>query len=417
MLKTAHYIIAFFACTFVWGQEYLESGYYPFINYQDNHIHLGQASALDYFFTNLDSLAKGEDKQINIVQIGDSHIQADFLSNHLRKRTQTTFHFGNGGKGFIFPYRLAKTNNPYSYHISYTGKWTGQRNSVSKHKYDWGVSGIVATTSNSKASFTVKLNTSKTDTNVSYNANNVRLYYPVNSPKSYEVYIKQGDDKIEGKIDSLGGYIEFELDTVVEKIRFQLRKTNSGQKNFHIEGILLNNDENGIVFHSIGVNGAQYKSYLRCPKFTQHLKTLNPHLIILSLGTNDAYHSPFNSQEFAGMVNQLLNWIREASPQTSILLTCPGDNLQKRTRYNPNNVTATEVLFQIAKKRNLATWDLHKIMGGKESIRYWNAYELAQNDFLHLTPKGYLLQGELLFQALIMDTYFGNRQQILSTKH
>lgn len=401
----------------LFAQEDLEQGYYPFIDYTENHICFGQKTALSYFFKNLDSLAQGEDKQVNIVQIGDSHIQADFFSNHLRKRAQKNFHFGNGGKGFIFPYRLAKTNNPSSYYVSYTGKWEGKRNSVSKHKYDWGVSGIAATTYNSSASFSIKLNTKHQDSLLHYTTNNIRVYYPVTSSKMYSIFVQQGDSLLVGTIDTLGGYIEFKLDTLVEKVKFKFKKTETSQSKFSIEGILLNNDESGIVYHSIGVNGAQFRSYLKCPKFVQHLKTLDPHLIILSLGTNDAYGTPFNPTDFRKMVNQLLDWIQEASPNTSILFTCPGDNLRKRKYKNHDNEKAGMILFDISKKRNMAAWDLFKVMGGLSSIHQWNAQGLSQNDFLHMTSKGYILQGELLFQALIMDAYFGQHQQILKSKN
>ena len=55
------------------------------------------------------------DKQgvINIVHIGDSHIQADYFSGMLRMCLQKQF--GNAGRGLIFPYKVAKTNEPYNY--------------------------------------------------------------------------------------------------------------------------------------------------------------------------------------------------------------------------------------------------------------------------------------------------------------
>ncbi len=328
---------------------------------------------------------------------------------------QKNFHFGNGGKGFIFPYRLAKTNNPNTYHVSYTGKWEGQRNSVSKHKYDWGVAGISATTYNSSATFSIKLNTKYQDTLLHYSTNNIRVYCPVTSPKIFSIFVQQGDSLLTGRIDTLGGYIEFNLDTLVEKVTFKLRKTEATQNKFSVEGIFLNNDENGIIYHSIGVNGAQFRSFLKCPKFVQHLSTLDPHLIILSLGTNDAYGTPFDTNNFRGMVNQLIKWIREASPNSSILFTCPGDNLRKKRYKNLDNERAGKVLFEIAKKENIAVWDLFQVMGGLSSIYKWQEQGLSGHDFLHMSSRGYILQGELLFQALIMDTYFGQHEQILKT--
>lgn len=409
-------ILLFFTSFFVIAQEELEKGFYPFINYSDNHVFLGQEKALTYFFENMDSLAKGEDKQINIVHIGDSHIQADFFSNQIRKRSQTTFHLGNGGKGFIFPYPLAKTNNPNSYRVSYTGKWVGERISVSKHNYDWGVSGVIATTTSPFSTFSIQLNTQE-DSSIYYNTNHIRVYYPVTDIHSYEIFIEKDDSLLTGKIDTLGGFIEFDLDTLVDNLKFKFKKTNANQRNFNIEGILLNNDESGIIFHSIGVNGAQFRSYLKCTKFIPQLKSLNPHLIIISLGTNDVYGmNSLNTNDLKRNIEKLLTWIREASPNTSILFTCPSDNLYKRRSPNHNNGIAGKLYKELAEEHNLAVWDLYTIMGGLSSIYAWQKQGLAQGDFLHFSARGYTLQGELLFRALFLEAYFGKYNQILNSQ-
>lgn len=416
MKKTNCIIFLFLSSFFVVAQEELEKGFYPFINYSENQIFLGQEKALTYFCENMDSLAKGEEKQVNIVHIGDSHIQADFFSNQIRKRSQKTFHLGNGGKGFIFPYRLAKTNNPNSYRVSYTGSWNGKRNSVSSHHYDWGVSGVVATTTSHSSTFSIQLNTQE-DSCIHYNTNHIRVYYPVTDIQSFEIFIQKEDSLFTGIIDTLGGFIQFELDELVDKINFKLKKTNSTQRHFNVEGILLNNDESGIVFHSIGVNGAQFRSYLKCPKFIPQLKSINPHLIIISLGTNDVYGmSSLNTSDLKRNIEKLLGWIREACPNTSILLTCPSDNLYKRRSKNHNNGIAGKLYKELAKKHNLAIWDLYTIMGGLSSIYSWQQQGLAQGDFLHFSAKGYTLQGELLFRALFLDAYFGKYQQILKSQ-
>ena len=66
MKKTNCIIFLFLSSFFVVAQEELEKGFYPFINYSENRIFLGQEKALTYFCENMDSLAKGEEKQVNI---------------------------------------------------------------------------------------------------------------------------------------------------------------------------------------------------------------------------------------------------------------------------------------------------------------------------------------------------------------
>ncbi|PKP49482.1 MAG: hypothetical protein CVT95_03385, partial [Bacteroidetes bacterium HGW-Bacteroidetes-12] len=112
---------------------------YDIVQYDSNYVHFYNDSAnFNTFYSKLDTLiAEGRGK-INIMQIGGSHIQADIWSDQLRKNFQQLSPNLNGGRGFLFPYKLAKTNNPYYYDVSYTGEWNGYRNSVSKHKAIWG---------------------------------------------------------------------------------------------------------------------------------------------------------------------------------------------------------------------------------------------------------------------------------------
>jgi hypothetical protein len=40
-------------------------------------------------------------------------------------------------------------------------------------------------------------------------------------------------------------------------------------------------------------------------------------------------------------------------------------------------------------------------MGGKKSISKWRSEKLASKDMIHFSPQGYMLQGKLLYQALM----------------
>ncbi|HEU4497482.1 MAG TPA: hypothetical protein VFR70_10560, partial [Flavobacterium sp.] len=76
----------------------------------ENRIH--NSRALKSFYEKLNRNRQSRSGKINIVHIGDSHIQADLMTNSIRKKLQQEF--GNGGRGFIFPYSLARTNGSYN---------------------------------------------------------------------------------------------------------------------------------------------------------------------------------------------------------------------------------------------------------------------------------------------------------------
>jgi len=120
-------LISFLFISFgIKGQESdtdtLVSVEYPFINYEADT--LINAKYLQPFFNKLLKLENGDTNQISILHIGDSHIQADFLTREIRKDLQ--LRFGNAGRGLVFPLRVAGTNEPVDYHSSTNVSWTGR---------------------------------------------------------------------------------------------------------------------------------------------------------------------------------------------------------------------------------------------------------------------------------------------------
>ncbi|HIE15346.1 MAG TPA: hypothetical protein EYP69_00300, partial [Bacteroidales bacterium] len=56
---------------------------------------------------------------------------------------------------------------------------------------------------------------------------------------------------------------------------------------------------------------------------------------------------------------------------------------------------------EVAKKYNLAVWNLYKIMGGFNSSQKWYLMNLMKRDRIHFTRKGYELKGDLFFSAFL----------------
>jgi len=96
---------------------------YPFIHAERNEL-IG-AHSLDSFFQKLYVQKTQQKSRINILQIGDSHIQADFSSAQIRNDIQTDF--GNAGRGLVVPFRVAGTNEPFNYKITSNVKCSSKR--------------------------------------------------------------------------------------------------------------------------------------------------------------------------------------------------------------------------------------------------------------------------------------------------
>lgn len=156
----------------------------------------------------------------------------------------------------------------------------------------------------------------------------------------------------------------------------------------------------------IGVNGAEYRHYLASEYFAGQLGFLEPDLIIISLGTNEAINPKFNSGDFYNIIKQTVEAIHLKSPDAKFILTTPPDSYKWRKGklykiINISNVTATIIKF--CKENNIAYWDLNAVMGGYGSRFYWAYAGLSSHDYIHFNTKGYQLQGNLLFDALIYN--------------
>ena len=372
-------------------------GTYPFIRQDKNRIFAADAEAMRHFYASLDSLAGRTKANVNIIHIGDSHVQGDFFSGHLREMLQADTSFGNGGRGLVFPYNAARTNGPFNVKVTHSGGWEGCRSVARYRDCNWGLAGITATTLNADAILEIDPNVNSA---LRYPVSRFRIFFEVEDATNFQVAVLNPEGIRSEKIGE--GYIEFELQKPVESLRIGFRKTAS-QNHFTLQGIALENGQPGIRYHSAGVNGADVASVVKMPSLEKDLKALKPDLVIVSLGTNDAYVR-LDAKTFKRTYGELIQRIRRASPTTSVLLTTPGDNLRRRRYLNPDNSKAVKRITELAEETGAATWDFYGVMGGLQSIRKWRANRLAAPDYVHLTQHGYALQAELLHDAL-MDGY------------
>jgi lysophospholipase L1-like esterase len=377
---------------------------YRFINYSENIIHQPNPNGegMRNFFLAVKQLESGIKRKVHIVHIGDSHIQADFFSGRVRDLMQLTNNFGNGGRGFVFPYAAAGTNNPQNYSVSYQGKWEGVR-SVKRDAYaKWGMAGVVAITKDPNATLTINPNRENNAT--AYDITRVKIFYPVFDKSSFNVTVVANPSELVSSYMSREGFVEFEFSKPQEEITIKLTRSDPSQTQFVLQGFSLENDRAGIVYSSVGINGAEVPTYFRCEDFDRQLRVLKPDLVILSLGTNDAHVIKFDEEVFLTNLRFLVNMVKRSYPRASVLLTTPGDAYRARRYLNLNNNKVRELIFQVATETGITVWDFYTVMGGLRSIDQWQRNQLATADRLHLTPKGYSFQGELLYDAL-MDAY------------
>ncbi|GAA4271064.1 GDSL-type esterase/lipase family protein [Aquimarina gracilis] len=373
---------------------------YPFVNWKANTLKMAEYSpAFKKLFQKLDTIAKGGSEDLHIFHIGGSHIQADIYSNRLRSYLQTMSPTAKGQRGFIYPYSIAKTNNPGNYRVEYDGEWKGYRCSVRKDSVAWGLAGVTAVFKDSLANVKIKANGNNYHEKM-YDFNKMRIFYD-NWSSDYEISFKQDSLVTKIKEDKKAHFVEFTFNQTLEEIEFCVhRKENAEDAEFLMMGIELMNDNKGIQYTSIGVNGGSFSYYNRCKYFDDQLLLYKPDLFIVSVGTNDAYHPDFDPQEYKKYYTELIKLIQKANPDCAVLLTVPNDSYYKKKIPNPRTSVAQKVIYEVAKEQQMAVWDFYEIMGGFNSSKSWYDNKLMPRDRIHFTVMGYRIKADLLLQAL-----------------
>jgi len=341
---------------------------------------------------------------VSILHLGDSHIQAGFLTGTVMRN----FHrdFGNAGRGLITPLKIAKTNEPSDYVIRSNKPWTSTRLVQANRPLPLGVGGV--SIGIREARFSLTVGALEKDPSENYTFNKVRILKYPGAP-ALDV-----DDQ---ELSPYAHYIQDEnpyVSTVVLN-RDVSELTLSGQAPANKRdssiyyGFVLENNHNGVLYHSIGINGAQFLHWTRVSDWSQQMEVLRPDLVILSMGTNEALMGrSFSRERFAAHIDSVVLRLRASNPEAVFLLTTPPDSymsqrINRQTIYKPNPLveSVSEVIREYADRNQLACWDLFAISGGCGSCEMWQDAALFNRDHLHFTAEGYNVLGNYLYRALL----------------
>jgi lysophospholipase L1-like esterase len=386
-------LLAFIPCS---AQEKADSAI-ALLKIGENEVN--NSEHLHRFYEKLYSLKANSSGQVSIIHIGDSHIQADFLTEVVRKNLQREF--GNAGRGLVVPARIAGTNEPLNFRTSSTTKWNAKRIIHSSKPLPIGIGGITVSTAEEGARFNLKMN----DPLVDYSFNTVTLFY---DEGLYSFNFSVQDSLfnelaiiIPREQQSAENFSRVILPASYSHVSFQAKKTNGQQEKATVFGLSLENGKPGVLYHSIGVNGAKYEHYNAANLFARQTKILHPDLILISLGTNESVEYPNINKNLLSQVSRLVNSISQNNPEAVFILITPPDAFLKKVKPNPGIETVRMQIIEYAVENGLAFWDMYKVNGGKSSAIEWKMRGLLRPDGIHFSRDGYAYQGNLLFEAIM----------------
>ena len=170
---------------------------------------------------------------------------------------------------------------------------------------------------------------------------------------------------------------------------------------YNLNGFVIENNKPGVIYHSIGVNGARMVDYAKYPLFFEQLPILHPDLIILSFGTNESF-GRMSDTEYVYQLKEFVENIQKRNKNAVILVMTPPPSMFRRTRVNTYVSNYSAALMGL---NHLPVWDLYSRMGGASGIAPRGQYaKMMDRRKVHYTVTGYQAQGEL-FTSDFMDAY------------
>lgn len=380
---------------FIYNYLVAQTGGWPFIKYDSSKIiYPGDSATMLQFFNKLEALKTGELDKVTVAHFGGSHIQAGYWTEALADSFQTMGGYVGGG-AFLFPYRLVKTNGPPFYRSHGTGEWQRCRAVTIEMCSDLGMCGMAAVTSDSTASFGFQLRPNEHIQSFHY----IKVYhnfnpdYVLSLEENFPVEFQRRDYPEQG-------YSQFHFAAPIDSIHFEVDRIGSKGSNFMLRGCSVENENPGVYFASIGVNGASTRSYIHCNEFEKEIATIKPDLFIFSIGVNDVQDADFIAADYFARYDSLVAIARKVSPDCAILFTTITDNYIRRKTKNTRTVKGNEQIMALAAKNGAGVWDMFTVMGGLGSIDRWYRNGMAASDRIHFNSKGYYLLAGLMFNAL-----------------
>ena len=333
-----------------------------------------------------------------VAHFGDSLVQGGYAAEIARSRLQSLG--GSAGRGMMFPYSIAKTYSQNDFRSTFTGDWLTANSIHQPPRLPVGVSGFVARTAAADASFTLNFFTTP-----EAGKKRVKFFYVATST-TYTLRVQSGNFLHEivvpgGDASPKSQMLELSFPELSDTLRFEIRNTSPKSGSFfEVHGVSIENTTPGVMYHNLGVGGANYGALLAQTYFEDQSAQLAPDLIVLDWGTNDLVYKNSIPPELEKNIVQTIQRVKAKHPKAIIVVTSAQD-----MNFRRKNITAAWDFAMLARRiafeNDCLFYDWYRVAGGRGAMTIWTAYGLASPDNIHLTGLGYAVKGELLAQSLL----------------
>jgi hypothetical protein len=359
--------------------------------------------ALDHFYGALWSTERGVPMAITrILHYGDSPTTADLITGDTRQLLQKRF--GDAGHGFTL---IGKPWAWYQHRGVELSSHGWQMDPGTRYDLRNGLFGLggVAFSGNGAYSRVTLRDPTQTRLEVWF----------LRQPDGGSIAISAGGQPI-GSIATAApsrtpGFASFELKPGTGTLEF------STDGPVRLFGITLEKRKTGVVYDSIGLNGASISVPARLfneNHWAQELRHRNPDLVVLNYGTNESGFAAFLTREYEIELREAIRRVRAALPNTSILVMSPMDRGQKNDgeiETLPTIPRIVDIQRRVAADLNCGFFNTFEVMGGAGTMARWYDSQppLVSADFIHPTPAG----ARIIAQAFVRELTAGlNRYKL-----
>jgi lysophospholipase L1-like esterase len=372
-----------------------------------------------------------------ILQIGDSHTAADFLTGELRRRLQARY--GRGAPGYVTAGKPHIGVRSSSLKITASSGWSYK----SLQRPDAAAPEFWLSGYNAVASAVGEVMTFGTERPQAFETIEIEV---LRQPGGGTI-----DVKLDGVIETTYNLASPKVEPVVirlvpsrgatERMReLSIKITGAGQVS--VASVAIHNKQSGVTYNSIGYPGAQASLLNKFTSrlFANDLMRINPQIVVLAFGTNEAFNEKLDLPAYAKTYERIVDKIRSALPRAVIVVVGPPDFAelpaacrkdkapQATCRTSPREVTATngtsngnadaseclwrtparlarirQVQREIADRQGLVYWNWASIMPSECGAHRWATASppLMAKDHVHFTIEGYKKSADHFLQTLI----------------
>jgi len=186
-------------------------------------------------------------------------------------------------------------------------------------------------------------------------------------------------------------------------------------------GAVIENYGPGVVYDSLGVNGAYaglLKSVMNEQHWAEQLQHRKPDLVILNYGTNESeYASDDQMERYEKDLREVVRRVHSALPSTPVLIITPMDRGKRAGGGKIITLESipkiVEMQQRVARDTECAFFNMFAAMGGAGTMARWHAGKehLVGADLTHPNAEGAETVGVLIYEALI-DGYAKYRERM-----